>query len=178
MGIREACGFEEHKVAPAAKTLDIKQSDYHGGIQVWGSNPAFLWTSSKHEEEGIHVHAFLGDQAEPAIDDTFREVTIDGIQLDPVMVRVLMAQNVMPSLKGRVRSIDCQHCGQPGFDSGEAAYVPGPTHICAECGRQFPTPGRTRNMVANPLPTILAKLAKTAPRQPQQHQLDLLPETL
>ena len=156
----------------------MKQSDYPGGIQIWGSNPAFLWTSPKHEEEGIHVHAFLDGQIEPELDDTFREVVIDGIQLDPVMVRVLMAQNVMPSLKGRIRSVDCPNCGHPGFDAGEAAYVPAPTHICLECGRQFPTPGRTRNAVANPLPAILADLAKSAPRQPQQHRLDLLPETL
>ena len=94
------------------------------------------------------------------------------------MVRVLMAQNVMPSLKGRVRSMDCPNCGHPGFDAGEAAYVPAPTHTCSECGRQFPTPGRTRNVVANPLPAILAELAKLAPRPPQQHRLDLLPETL
>jgi hypothetical protein len=178
VGIRDACGFGEHKVAPAAKTLDIKQSEYPGGIQIWGSNPAFLWTGSKHEEEGIHVHAFAEGQTEPVLDDTFREVTIDGIPLAPVMVRVLMAQNVMPSLKDRVCSMDCPHCGQPGFDAGEAAYVPAPTHTCSECGRQFPTPGRTRNAVANPLPAILADLAMLAPRPPQQHRLDLLPETL
>jgi len=178
MGIREACGFEEHRVAPAEKALDVKQTDFPGGIQIWGSNPAFLWTSSKHEEEGIHVHTFLDGRTEPEIDDTFREVTIDGVKLDPHMVRVLMAQNAMPSLKGRVRSMDCPHCGQAGFDVSEAAYVPGPTHICSECGRKYPTPGRMRNMVANPLPAILAELAKTAPRTPQEHQLDLLPETL
>jgi hypothetical protein len=178
MGVREACGFEEHKVAPAAETLDIKQSEYPGGIQIWGSNPAFLWTQPKHEEEGIHVHAYLEGQTEPKVDETFREVTIDGIQLDPVMVRVLMAQNVMPSLKGRVRSMDCPNCGHPQFNAGEAAYVPAPTHTCSECGRQFPTAARTRNAVANPLPAILAELAKLAPRPPQQHQLDLLPETL
>jgi hypothetical protein len=97
VGIREAGRFEEHRVAPAEKTLDIKQSDYPGGIQIWGSNPAFLWTSPKHEEEGIHVHAFLSGQTEPELDDTFREVVIDGIQLDPVIVRVLMDQNVMQS---------------------------------------------------------------------------------
>src|SRR5262249_19533423 len=102
VGVRDACGVGEHEIAPAAKTLDIKQSEYPGGIQIWGSNPAFLWTGFKHEEEGIHVHAFLEGQTEPELDDTFREVTIDGIQLDPVMVRVLMAQHVMPSLKGRV----------------------------------------------------------------------------
>jgi hypothetical protein len=178
VGVREACGFEEHKVAPAAKTLDIKQSEYPGGIQIWGSNSAFLWTQPKHEEEGVHVHAYLEGQTEPTVDETFREVTIDGTQLDPVMVRVLMAQNVMPLLKGRVRSMDCPNCGHPRLDAGEAAYVPAPTHTCSECGRQFPTPGRTRNVVANPLPAILAELSKLAPRPPQQHQLDLLPETL
>jgi hypothetical protein len=163
---------------PAAKTRDIKQSDYPGGIQIWGSNPAFLWTQPKDEEEGIHVHAFVGDEKEPALDDTFREVTIDGIQLDPVMVRVLMAQNVMPSLKDRVWSMDCPTCGHSQFDAGEAAYVASPMHTCSECGRQFPTPGRTRNTVANPLPAVLADFAKLAPRPPQQHRLDLLPETL
>jgi hypothetical protein len=179
MGITDACGFGEHKVAPAAKTLDIKQSDFPGGIQIWGSNAAFLWTSSKHEEEGIHVHTFLQEnQTDPDLDDTFREVTIDGIQLDPVMVRVLMAQNVMPSLQGRLRSMDCPNCGHPQFDAGEAVYMPAPMHTCSECGRQFPTPGRTRNAVANPLPAILTELGKLAPRPPQQHRLDLLPETL
>ncbi len=179
IGIREACGFDAHSVAPAAKTLDIKQSEFPGGLQIWGSNPAFLWTSAKHEEEGIHVHAFKKeDQTEPDEDDTYREVTIDDIKLDPVMVRVLMAQNVMPLLKGRVLSIDCPNCGHPGFDAGEAAYVPAAMHICSECGCQYPTQGRTRNVVVNPLPAILAELAKQAPRLPQQHQLNLLPETL
>jgi hypothetical protein len=27
------------------------------GIQIWGSNPAILWTGSQIEEEGIHIHA-------------------------------------------------------------------------------------------------------------------------
>lgn len=177
-GVREACGVGKHTVAPAVKTLDIRQSDYPGGIQIWGSNPAFLWTGSKHEEEGIHVHAYLEGQTEPVLDDTFREVVIDGIQLDPVMVRVLMAQNVMPSLKGRVRPMTCPNCGHSGFDLGEAAYAPSATHVCPECGRQFATSGRIRNAVANPLPAILADLAKLAPRHRQEHRLDLMPETL
>ncbi len=179
IGIRDACCAKNHEVIPAPKTLDIKQSDYPGGIQIWGSNPAFLWTGDKPEEEGIHVHAFKGEgEEEPTRDDTFREVTIDGITLDPALVRVLMAQNVMPSLKGRVRSMDCPSCGHPGHDTGEAAYVPAATHTCSECGGQFPTPGRTRNVVANPLPATLVELARMAPRSPQRHRLDLLPETL
>ena len=74
--------------------------------------------------------------------------------------------------------MDCPNCGQPGFDTGEAAYMPAPMHTCSECGCQFATPGRMRNAVANPLPVILENLAKHAPRLPQQHRLDLLPETL
>jgi hypothetical protein len=179
VGVREACGATEHQVALAKETLNINQSQFPGGIQIWGSNPAFLWTQPRPEEEGIHVHAYLTeDQEEPTVDETFAEVVIDGVRLDPVKVRVLMVQNVLPSLKGRVQSMICPNCGHSQFDAGEAAYVAGPTHICPECGRQFSTAGRTRNAVANPLPAILAKLAKLAPRPPQHHRLDLLPETL
>jgi hypothetical protein len=179
VGVREALGIGSHEIVPAEKSLEIRQSEYPGGIQIWGSNPAFLWTQPKPEEEGIHVHAFrTEDDAEPTLDDTYREVTIDGVRLDPVMVRVLMAQNVMPSLEGRVRSMTCPNCGHSQFDSGEAAYVAGPTHTCSECGRQFRTPGRIRNTVANPLPAVLVGVAKLAPRPPQKHRLDLLAETL
>jgi hypothetical protein len=37
------------------KTLNIRQKDYSGGIQIWGSNPAFIWTGKNAEEEGIQV---------------------------------------------------------------------------------------------------------------------------
>jgi hypothetical protein len=33
MGIRDACGFGEHKVAPAAKRLELKQSEYPGAFR-------------------------------------------------------------------------------------------------------------------------------------------------
>lgn len=112
------------------------------------------------------------------LEDTFREVPIDSVRLDPVMVRVLMAQNVMPSPKGRVRSMDCTACGHPQFDAGDAAYLPAAMHTCSECRCQSSKPGRTRNVVANPLPAILAGLAMSAPWEPQEHRLDLLPETL
>lgn len=179
IGVRDTLRISEHKIMPAEKTLNINQSEYPGGIQIWGSNPAFLWTQPKSEREGIHVHAFrTDDQAEPTLDDTFREVTIDGIRLDPAMVRVLMAQNAMPSLEKRVRSMKCTNCGHSQFDFGEAAYTPLPRHTCSECGHEFRTSGRLRNVVANPLPGILAKLSKLAPRHPQENRLDLLPETL
>ncbi|WP_339749091.1 hypothetical protein [uncultured Rubinisphaera sp.] len=178
VGIRDACDFKKHEVQPAARTLEIQQSQYLGGIQIWGSNPALLWTGDTIEEEGIHVHAFLKDSEEPDLDDTFREVTIDGIQLDPNMVRVLMAQSVMPSLEGRVQPLSCNACDHSQFDAGAAAYTPSNMHTCSGCGVQFRTTGRKRNVVANPLPAILNDLAKFASRAPQQHRLELRPETL
>jgi hypothetical protein len=47
---------------------------------------------------------------------------------------------------------------------GKAAFVPAPIHPCWEWGRQFTTPGRTRNTVANPLPANLGDLAMLAPQ--------------
>ena len=178
IGVRQACGVGDHQTTPSQERLDIRQDQFPGGIQIWGSNPAFLWTSDRAESEGIHVHAFLDGQTEPELDETYGEVIIDGVRLDPEMVRVLMAQNVMPSLKGRVRSIDCPDCHRPEFEVGEAAYTPKATHTCSGCGHRFSAPGRPRNTVANPLPAILAGLARLAPRQPQQHRLDLLPEII
>jgi transposase-like protein len=178
VGIRQACGVREHRTAPAKENLNIRQADYPGGIQIWGSNAAFIWTGEHEEAEGIHVHAFRELQQEPELDETYGEVIIDGVRLDAEMVRVLMAQNVMPSLKGRVRSIDCPACRRPRFGVAEHAYTPSATHTCSDCGHQFAATGRPRNSVANPLPAILAGLARLAPRQPQQHRLDLLPESV
>lgn len=178
MGVRQACGVRKHRTAFAKEPLEIRQTDYRGGVQIWGSNAAFIWTGDHKEAAGIHVHAYHEGNEEPALDETYGAVTIDGIRLDPKMVRVLMAQNVMPSLKDRVRSISCPNCKRPQFDVGEAAYTPSTTRTCAGCGQEFAASGRLRKTVANPLPAILEQLAKMAPRKPQQHRLDLRPETL
>lgn len=178
MGIRQACGVGKHRTAPAKEDLEIRQADYLGGIQIWGSNAAFIWTGDHKEAEGIHVHAYREGQTEPERDETYRKVIIDGVRLDAKMVRVLMAQNVMPSLKGRVRSVNCPACERSQFDPGEAAYTPSVTRSCAGCRHEFGASGRMRKVVANPLPAILEGLAKKAPRSPQHHRLDLRPETL
>ena len=101
-GLRDALGIAERTPKPAGREIDIRQSDYPGGIQIWGSNPAFLWTSELREEEGIHLHAFAnaGDE-NPVVDETFSRVGVDGLCLDPLMVRVSMAQVALPHLRGR-----------------------------------------------------------------------------
>lgn len=176
-GLREAYGMKPHAKCNATRVLAIKQADFPGGIQIWGSNPALIWTSRKAEEEGIHVHAFRTDKTEPDIDDTFAEVELDGIKLDPAMVRVLMAQNTLPHLRGRVRTMTCTRCGDSLFSTGEAGFTPRADNQCAKCNAPVRPSGRFRKTIGNPLPSLLEQLAKAAPRTPQSVYLDLLPET-
>lgn len=176
--VRDACCVRTLEAKPSKKKLDIKQADFPGGIQVWGSNPAFLWTSGVNEEEGIHVHAFRETTGMPELDETYGKVIIDSVKLSPSMVRTLMAQSALPSLNNRVRPINCPACHEAQFDVGDLAFTPSVERTCKACDHEFSAPGRLRKVIANPLPGILARLAEKAPRQPQHHDLGLMPETL
>ena len=137
VGVRDACGVGRQEIKRSKHPLNIKQADYPNGLQIWGSNAAFLWTRGCAEAEGIHVHVFGEDPDKPVFDETYGRVIIDGVELDPAMVRVLMAQNSLPSLKRRVRSMDCPSCGEPQFSDGEAAFTPAETHIPRGVARSF-----------------------------------------
>jgi hypothetical protein len=177
-GIRDSLGIKPHQTRSANRSLSIGQSDFPGGIQVWGSNPALIWTSATAEEEGIHLHAFRKEGGvEPEVDETFSELEIDGVPLDSTMVRVLMAQNTLPHLNGRVQSIECSSCGGAIFSVGELGFTPILEHSCKECGAAVRPPGRRRKTIGNPLLKILSALGRTAPRAAQSTTLGLLPET-
>ena len=32
-----------------------------GGLLIWGSNPAILWTATRDEEAGVHAHAYMAE---------------------------------------------------------------------------------------------------------------------
>ena len=172
-GVREACGVKAPRLKNAPEKLVIKQIDYPGGIQIWGSSPALLWTSPTAESKGIHVHAFKTKKGPPAIDETFSAVMIDGVKLDPQQVRVLMAQRTLLSLRNRVAVIDCPECAAPVFENGLLAFTPQMTHTCLKCGERVTAKGRLRKTIGNPLPGILPLLARSAPRAPQHHELTL-----
>lgn len=176
------CGLQgvpvarSHRQRQSRSRLRLQQRDFGGGIQIWGSNPAFVWTREGPEEQGIHVHAFRDGEEEPEVDETFSRVTVDGVDLDPVMVRVLMAQRTLSFLEGRVLSMTCVECGCAQFDRDEAAYTPVATHRCTQCGCEFSARGRLRKTVANPLIAVLEEIANDAPRPPQTPETALLPE--
>lgn len=175
---QETLGLPARKPRKAAKTLSIRQCDYPGGIQIWGSNPAIVWSSERPEEEGIHVHAFKEESDIPDHDDTFSAVKIDGLRLDPVMVRTLMAQNSLPHLENRVVPLKCDVCGAMEFSAGGQAFAPVVGRTCSKCGGHLSGPTRLRRTIGNPLLATLDRLAQNAPRPPQKHATGLLPETL
>lgn len=176
--IQEIFGGRARPTKRARKSKNIRQADYPGGIQIWGSNPAILWTSSEREEEGIHIHAFGEDENKVVLDNTYSRVTVDGIELDPSMIRMLMAQSALPHIAGRVMDVRCPECDTPQFDTGELAFTPHDEYSCASCEHAFRSKGRLRKTIGNPMVSILARLAEGAVRAPQEHESNLLPETL
>jgi predicted RNA-binding Zn-ribbon protein involved in translation (DUF1610 family) len=175
---QEAFGGAPRAAKSAARSKSIRQANYPGGIRIWGSNPAILWTSPRREEAGIHLHALSEDGGSNLIDETFSAVTVDGISLDPEMVRVFMAQSSLPHLAERIVDVSCPQCREPHFDRGEFAFTPHEKHSCIRCGFETRSKGRRRKTIANPMVGILARLEENAPRPPQRHQFKLLPETL
>jgi hypothetical protein len=174
---QEISGLLPRKPTRAPKTLSLRQRDYPGGIQIWGSNPAIIWSSEKPEEEGIHVHAYKQDSELAHLDETFSAVKIDGMTLNPVMVRTLMAQNSLPHLKNRVVPLKCDCCRTMEFNAGEQAFTPVVGRTCSKCGGHLSGPTRLRKTIGNPLIATLEHLAENAPRPPQKHAMGLLPET-
>ena len=178
IGIQNLFGILPKPTSLATRKLEIMQANYPGGIQIWGSNASIFWTGNQREEEGIHVHIFNEDASEMIYDDTFSEVTIDGVCLDPLMVRILMAQKSLPHISERLISAYCPNCKESHFDINELAFTPRKSFVCANCGLEFPSKGKYRNVIRNPLIGILAALSQNSPRTPQNHKLNLLPETL
>ncbi len=164
------------KPRKSSRSIQLEQRDFPGGIQIWGSNPAFVWTSEDAEEEGIHVHAFEVDGETRALDDTYSEVVIDGKRLDSVMVRTLMAQKSLPHIEKRIVSLTCTRCRKSECSVGDDAFAPKAGHTCSMCGERLKGVGRLRKTVSNPIVSVLDELGRNAPRAPQQHSTGLLIE--
>ncbi len=178
MAISNLHGFNfQKKPVLSPHVLEIRQADFPGGIRIWGSNPAILWTSAKAEYRGIHLHA-LDKNQKCVHDETYRKVIIDDLKLDADVIRYAMAQSAMPHIYGRVLSISCPRCGKQHLDRGELAYTPHEIHECEYCTKKFKSSGRMKLTIGNPMGSVRGLLAKTAVRTPQDHELNLRKETI
>ena len=141
---------------PPVQPLKCKQEDYPGGIQVWGTNPAIFWRNQKRGNTGIHVHAFDGG-GDIDFNETVPSLAIDDIALDEDMVRIHMAQSVVPHLRRRVSYIVCPKCETDHFDRGALARAPHKVHICNHCHYKFEHGDRSSS-IGNPLVNTIARL--------------------
>lgn len=153
---------------PSKRRLALKQRDYPGGIRIWGSNPAIVWTGKAAERIGIHIHAYKDEGDRPAVDDTFAAVMIDGVSLDQEAIRLFMAQSALPELFATVTSLKCSNCGTQCFDRNGDAYTPRARRECAACSVIVRT-GSLRRVVANPFARTLDDLAANAVRTPREY---------
>lgn len=169
---------QDRPLKEAGRELNINQSDFRHGIQIWGSNPAIVWTSADMEEEGIHVHCYGHDRLMPDVDDTFSKVVIDGVELNPIHVRTYMAQMALPHIRDVITSLKCNGCGNDHFDQDEYAFSPHVEHECEHCGAQFKAAGRKKKVISNPFHEIRDVLAITSGNTLQSSQLNLRPETI
>lgn len=178
--VRQMLRASKTKLSPGKKKAKFKQSEFPGGVQIWGSNPAILWTSGRTEEDGIHVHGFktVDEEMPSGLDDTFSEVVIDGINVNAVHVRTYMAQSAMPHLEGRVVELVCPDCGISHFDEGEHAFTPHIEHSCHACGCKFLASGQIKKTIGNPFAGARQDLAQFASNPLRNDKLGLRPETI
>ena len=147
------------KIIEVDRKLIIKQNDFPGGIQIWASNPAIIWTANRSEEAGIHVHLFKEQNGLPFSDDTYGYVEIDGVILDPIMLRYYMVQKSFPYLIKYIDSLVCPNCGEEHFDRDDKALNPHKIHECEFCDFIFEDKSRYKSgVVSNPILTKLKKI--------------------
>ncbi len=158
MMLKELCGdvLQDRSVEdPVGRAISVRQSKYAGGVQLWGSNPAILWTSPKREEGGIHFHGFAKRNEHPTADETYGALDVDGAALDPEMVRHLMAQQALLYLVGHLTAISCPDCKNPHFDQFQFGVNPHTEHSCGFCRRMFAS---EQPVVSNPMIRVFTQL--------------------
>jgi hypothetical protein len=151
----------ERPMRKVERRLDIDQRNplYSGGVRLWGTHPAILWTAERQEEEGIHVHVYHAGEEIAAPDQTFGAVSIDGIELDPRAVRSFMVQQQAPRVRDKLARVLCASCSKAIVeDRAPKAITPSTEHVC-DCGCVTAT---AEPVIANEMPEVLAKLYESA----------------
>lgn len=144
---------------PKPFTIDQCEPRLNGGIRLWGTHPAILWTAARDEEDGVHVHGFKKGREKVAPDETYGRVIVDGIELDPRAVRAFMVLRESESLRDKLRLVRCEACGRVLVeDKAPQAITPSTEHAC-ECGQVVHT---AEAVIANEMPSIVSRLYENA----------------
>jgi len=161
--LREKSGIESGEPIRPDRAISLQQRDFEGGIQIWGSNPALIWTAARPEDEGLHLHAYYGDGREGE-NNTFSEIKLDGVLLNEEHVKQYMAQSALAYMQHKVVALDCPQCGEPHFDRGELGFYPHALHLCEKCGVEFGAKCNRHLVVGNPFVATKALLLQLRER--------------
>lgn len=74
------------------RSLDLDQYSGHR-FEMWASTPAVVWTATRPQEKGIHVHVYKNGQR--IIDDTYKSVAYMGKQLEREEIWSNMVTNTL-----------------------------------------------------------------------------------
>jgi hypothetical protein len=151
----------ERPMKRVTRPFNVDQNDPHfsGGIRLWGTHPAILWTAPRDEEEGIHVHAYHAREGDGAPDETFGAVAIDGIELNARALRAFMVQQQAPVVRGKLARVLCTGCERAIVeDKAPQAIKPSTEHLC-DCGHVTTT---AEPVIANEMPDAFARLYENA----------------
>jgi len=134
--------------------LHLDETQYPGGIALWGAVPAVYDTTGLPPELGIHVHAREQTGAEKEIDATFPAVIVrDKRDLFSDRHIVITAETAVNYYLSRftgqtVKHLFCTYCGELHLDAGYFAVHAHRRHLCHGCGRYFQDEDRG---VSNPI---------------------------
>lgn len=146
-------------IAQPKRRLQIPSSDFKGGVQIWGSAEALIWTGNHEEEYGIHVHAYDGLGCR-VIDDTYGYVRVDGIHLDIPSTRLYTIQKSLRFIRTRLGVAKCASCGSAICDIGRSSTRPNTIHVCAKCGTKTKT---SVALISNPISELANYSTKSHP---------------
>jgi hypothetical protein len=143
------------------KPLQIDQSDpiFSGGVKLWGTHSAILWTAERAEEDGVHVHAYETGSKVAAPDETYGRVIIEGVELNPRAVRSFMVLQQSELHRDKLELVRCDACGRAVVeDKAPKAITPSTEHSC-ECGHIVRS---AQPVIANEMPAVVARLYESA----------------
>lgn len=142
----------QRKTVIPKRSINLDVCLFKGGFQIWGSNPAILWTSPKKEESALHVHAFK-EGRKRIIDNTYGEVMLDGQLLDIQAIRVLQIQHNLIQVLNKLDRVRCPRCNEAIFDTALRAVIPTTEKQCNSCHYAF----KTHQCISNPYYDLVEK---------------------
>lgn len=157
VGLQHDLGRSELQIATSTRVINLESAGCSGGLRIWGTAPAIVWTSPIKEEYGIHVHGY-SSSGERIVDDTFGRVTFGSLQLPVRAIDLYTVQKLLPQLQGKIQSMACPGCGISHLDDGPDALRPRSARTCKSCGEKFAIRDGQK-VVCNPAVKVFESLA-------------------